>query len=162
MPDPARFNLGTLWSTALRIATQGRWRFDRFFEAVEAAGLPRTQEALRAVREPASAILRVIKTLEGRPGSYVPTSESIVDSPISYLRQYAYRVKVTGLDTTTGATVERHVIEEFNRAVPLNEAITSALASIVLDPEAYGVDPFAAEVTLVERSASAPGRVSEF
>jgi hypothetical protein len=152
MADEPAQNLGTVWALSQSIAFQGV-DFATAWSILQEANLS-TRDMFQATYRLGAEAARKNVYLQAQDDDYVPTAEAIVDSPITYQANFAYKVQIEGtlLGTEESGLVMTTVLS--NHPITKGDALTSALADVILDPEQYGITPLGGMVVQVEASGA--------
>jgi hypothetical protein len=106
---------------AAEMAPTGRFNIGFTWEAIRRAGLPTTRETqIRAARAMGQAF-RAFRTMPTRGDSFVPTAENIVESPLTFKKQFAWTLRYTGTDPLTGRRESEVAMVFTDRPVSLGE-----------------------------------------
>lgn len=114
-----------------------------------------TREAFQDVWQSATALQAARTSIQEGGLNYVPTGADIVDAPVTFRSTYATRVQIEGELLGTNQSGTRYVTLLSDEPMSNADAITGAVANVLLDPEAYGLTPLGAQVLQVERSSIA-------
>jgi hypothetical protein len=149
---PEGLDAGTVWQLAQHAVDSGLG-FQTVWDALREGGHPTTREAFESVWKSATELQTARSSIQAGGADYLPTDRDIVDSPVNFRSTYATRVQIEGDILGTTDSGIRYVTLNSDEPMSNGDAITGAVANVLLDPEAYGIQPTGAQVLQVERSA---------
>jgi hypothetical protein len=148
---PEGLDSGTVWQLAQSAVDSGLG-FQTVWDALREGGHPITRDAFESVWKSATALQSARDNLSGAGPNYAPTDSDIVDAPVNFGSTYATRVQIEGQVLGTSDTGVRYVTLLSDEPLVTGDAITQAVSNVLLDPEAYGINPTGAQVLQIERS----------